>query len=64
MQPGCSFTAFSTASETDTPFFDLHVFISNSFVSSNIFAIADDFGFDKDKFRLTDDDVHRRISVL
>ena len=33
MQPGCSFTAFSTASETETPFFDLHVFISKSFVS-------------------------------
>ena len=47
-------------SDTEVPFSDLHLFISNCFVSSKIYDKCDDFNFDIVNFPLLDGDVPRR----
>ena len=49
-------------SDTEAPFLDLHLSISNGFVSSNIFDKRDDFDFDIVNFPFLDGDVPRRPS--
>ena len=49
-------------SDTEAPFLDLHLSISNGFISSNFFDKRDDFDFDIAKFPSLDGDVpHRRL---
>ena len=50
------------ASDTDAPFLDLHLSISNGFVSSKIYDKLDDFDFDIVNFPFLDCDVPRRPS--
>ena len=52
----------ANTSDTDAPFLDLHLSISNSFVSSKIFDKHDDFDFDILNFPFLDGDVPRRPS--
>ena len=47
----------ANASDTETPFLDLHLSISNGFVSSKIYKKRDDFDFP-----FLDGDVHRFMS--
>ena len=47
-------------SDTDTPFLDLHLFVSNEFVSPKIYDMRDDFDFDIVNFPFLDGDVPRR----
>ena len=47
-------------SDTETPFSDLHLSISNGFVSSKIYDEGDDFEFDIVNFPFLDGDVPRR----
>ena len=49
-------------SETDVPFLDLNISISNSFVSSKIYDKRNDFDFDTVNFPFLDGDVTRRPS--
>ena len=50
-------------SETEAPFFDLHLSVANGFVSSEIYDKRDDFDFDIIvNFPLLDGDVPRRAS--
>ena len=49
-------------SDTEAPFLDLHLSISNSFVSSKIYDKRDDFDFDIVNFPFLDVDVPRRPS--
>ena len=49
-------------SDTEAPFLDLHLSISNGFVSSRIYDKRDDFDFDIVKFPFLDGDVPRSIS--
>ena len=49
-------------SDTEFLFLDLHLFISNGFVSSKIYDKHDDFDFDKVNFPFLDGDVPRRPS--
>ena len=49
-------------SDTEAPFLDLHLSISNSFVSSKIYDKRDDFDFDILNFSFLDGDVPRRPS--
>ena len=49
-------------SGTEAPFLDLHLSISNDFVSSNISDKRDDFDFDSVNFPFLDGDVPRRSS--
>ena len=49
-------------SDTKAPFSDLHVSISNGFVSSKIYDKRDDFDFNIVNFPFLDDDVPRRPS--
>ena len=44
-------------SDTETPFMDLHLSISNGFVSSKIYDKRDDFDFDIVNFPFLDGDV-------
>ena len=44
----------ANASDTEAPSFDLHLSISNGFVSSNIYDNFDDFDFDISKFPFLD----------
>ena len=44
-------------SDTGAPFLDLHLSISNGFVSSKIYDKRDDFGFDIVNFPFLDGDV-------
>ena len=44
------------------PFLDLHLSISNGFVSSKIYDKRDDFDFDKVNFPCLDGAVPRRLS--
>ena len=44
-------------SDTEAPFLDLHLSISNGFVSSKIYAKRDDFDFDIVNFPFLDGDV-------
>ena len=49
-------------SDTEAPFLDLHLSISNGFVSSKIYDKLDDFDFYIVNFPFLDDDVPRRPS--
>ena len=49
-------------SDTEAPFLDLHLSISNGFVSSKICGKRDDFDFDIGNFPFLDGDVPRRPS--
>ena len=49
-------------SDTEAAFLDLHLFISNWFVSSKIFDNRDDFDYDIVNFPFVDDDVPRSTS--
>ena len=49
-------------SDTEAPFLDLHLPISNGFVSSKIYDKRDDFDFDIVNFPFLDGDVPRRPS--
>ena len=49
-------------SDTEAPFLDLHLSISNGFVSSKIYDKLDDFDFDIVNFPFLDGDVPRRPS--
>ena len=48
--------------DTEAPFLDLHLSISNNFVSSKIYDKRDDFDFDIVNFPFLDGDVPRRPS--
>ena len=52
----------ANTSDTEAPFLDLHLSISNGFVSSKIYDKRDDFDFDIVNFLLLDGDVPRRPS--
>ena len=47
----------ANTSDTEAPFLDLHISISNGFVSSKIYDKRDDFDFDKVNFPFLDGDV-------
>ena len=49
-------------SDTEAPFLDLHLSISNGFISSKIYDKRDDFDFDTIIFPFYDGDVPRSIS--
>ena len=53
----------ANASNNEAPFLDLHLSISNGFVSSRIYDKRDDFDFDIVNFRFLDKDVPRSTSV-
>ena len=52
----------ANTSENEAPFLDLHLSISNGFVSSKIYDKRDDFDFDIVNFPFLDGDVPRRPS--
>ena len=52
----------ANTSDTEAPFLDLHLSISNGFVSSKIYDKRDDFDFDIVNFSFLDGDVPRRPS--
>ena len=52
----------ANTSDTVAPFLDLHLSISNGFVSSKIYDKRDDFDFDKVNFPFSDGDAPRRPS--
>ena len=52
----------ANTSDTETPFLDLHLSISNGFVSSKIYDKRDDFDFDIVNFPFLDGDVPRSTS--
>ena len=52
----------SNTSDTEAPFLDLHLSISNGYVSSKIYNKRDDFDFDIVNFPFLDGDVPRRPS--
>ena len=52
----------ANTSDTEAPFLDLHLSISNGFVSLNIYDKRDDFAFDTVNFPFLDGDVPRRPS--
>ena len=52
----------ANTSNTEAPFFDLHLSISNVFVSSKIYDKRDDFDFDTVNFPFLDVDVPRSTS--
>ena len=52
----------ANASDTEAPLLDLHLSISNGFVSSKIYDKRDDFDFDIVNFPFLDGDVPRRPS--
>ena len=52
----------ANASDTEGPFLDLHLSISNGFVSSKMYDKRDDFDFDIVNFPFLDGDVPRRPS--
>ena len=49
----------ANTSDTEAPFLDLHLSISNGFVSSKIYDKRDDFDFDTVNFPFLDGDVPR-----
>ena len=53
----------ANTSDTEAPFFDFHLSISNGFVSSKIYDKRDDFDFDIVNFPFLDGDVPRSTSV-
>ena len=52
----------ASTSDTEAPFLDLHLSISNGFVSSKIYDKRDDFDFDIVNFPFLDGDLPRRPS--
>ena len=48
------------ASDTEAPFLDLHLSVSNGFVSTKLYDKSDDFDFDILNFPFLDGDVPRR----
>ena len=52
----------ANTSDTEVPFLDLHLSISNGFVSSKMYDKRDDFDFDIVNFPFLDGDVPRRPS--
>ena len=52
----------TNTSDTEAPFLDLHLSVSNGFVSSKIYDKRDDFDFDIVNFRFLDGDVPRSTS--
>ena len=52
----------ANTSDTEAPFLDLHLSISNCFVSSKIYDKRDDFDFEIVNFPFLDGDVPRRRS--
>ena len=52
----------ANTSDTEAHFLNLHLSISNGFVSSKIYAKRDDFDFDRVNFPFLDGDVPRRPS--
>ena len=52
----------ANTSDTEAPFLDLHLSVSDGFVSSKINDKSDDFDFDIVNFPFLDDDVPRRPS--
>ena len=52
----------ANTSDTEAPFLDLHLSISNGFVSSKIYDNRDDFDFDVVNFSFLDGDVPRSTS--
>ena len=52
----------ANTSDTEAPFLDLHLSISNGFVSSKIYDKCDDFDFDIVNFPFLDGDVPRSTS--
>ena len=52
----------ANTSDTEAPFLDLHLSISNGFVSSKMYDKRDDFDFDMGNFPFLDGDVPRRPS--
>ena len=52
----------ANTSDTETPFLDLDLSMSNGFVSSKIYDQRDDFDFDNVNFAFIDGDVPRRPS--
>ena len=52
----------ANTSDTEAPFLDLHLSISNGFVSSKIYDKRDDFDFDIVNFPFLDDNVPRSTS--
>ena len=52
----------ANTSDTEAPFLDLHLSISNGFVSSKIYDKRDDFDFDTVNFAFLDADVPRSTS--
>ena len=52
----------ANTSDTEAPFLDLYLSISNGFISSKIYDKCDDFDFDKVNFPFLDGDVPRRPS--
>ena len=52
----------ANSSDTEVPFLDLNLCISNGTVSTKIYDKRDDFDFDVVNFPFLDGDVHRRTS--
>ena len=52
----------ANSSDTEAPFLDLHLSVSNGFVSSQIYDKRDDFDIDFVNFSFLDGDVPRRAS--
>ena len=52
----------ANTSDTDAPFLDIHLSISNGFVSSKIYDKRDDFDFEIVNFPFLDGNVPRRSS--
>ena len=52
----------ANTSDTEAPFLNLHLSISNGFVSSKIYDKRDDFNFDIVNFSFLDGDVPRSTS--
>ena len=52
----------ANSSDTEAPFLDLNLCISNGTVSTKIYDKRDDFDFDKVNFLFLDGDVHRHTS--
>ena len=52
----------ANTSDTEVPFLDFHLYISNGFVSSKIYYKSDDFDFNIVNFPFLDGDVPRRPS--
>ena len=52
----------ANASDTEAPFLDLHLSVSDGFVSTKLYEKRDDFDFDRVKFPFLNGDVPHRPS--